>query len=246
MRHAHRTRRWLGAGLLLALVALSVPAEGAIAPSVINVATNPSVETNSAGWFPHNLAVTDADASRTTAWAKSGAWSMHFAGTSGSTDLGGTGIKGVIGTYVLPANGAVGYTVTAGQTYTSSAWVNVVTAPPAGSPGVWQEIFFYDAFGRQLAQVNGSSLQATVTTGVQRVSVTGRAPTGAMKMQVLTVMASSADLAAMEFYVDAELITTGATLTDYFDGSTRIAGRICSWLGQPHASASLSMATTLR
>jgi hypothetical protein len=243
MSDHRRNRRWLGGALLMALVSVgAAPAHGAAAPTITNLVSNPSVETNTAGWVAHNVGVSDSVADRSTAWAQSGADSMHYAGTSGSTTLSGTGITGVIGTFVLPASGAWGYPVSAGHPYTSSAWVNVVSAPPPGSPGVWEEIFFFDAAGRLLTQVNGPSLGLPVEPGVQRVFATGTAPATAVRIQVVTVMGSSAELTPMELYVDAAMITRGATLESYFDGSTRDGLRSYSWLGLANASASQSRA----
>ena len=165
MPHHRRNRRWLGGALLIALVTVGAPsAQGVGSPTITNLVSNPSVGTNTAGWVAHNVGVSDSVADRSTAWAQSGAYSMHYAGISGTTTLGGTGITGVIGTFVLPASGAWGYPVSAGQAYTSSAWVNVVSAGRPRSRGR----------SRRCAEASGASRRTQCRTAGGTASSSSR------------------------------------------------------------------------
>lgn len=203
-----------------------------------NLVLNPSLEINTTGWVEHtNITGSSTTYTRATNWAKYGSYSMRMAGTADPGAVVGD-FGSFIGTYVVPAP-ATGWTVTPGVTYTAQTWNYVNVAPPAGSPGLWNEIFFffYDgdpAHTVQILQVNGPSLHQPVTLGEQLVSVTGTCPSGANLAQMVTVMRTNQPNDTMDFQADAAMFFEGGAPISYFDGS--FAGH--QWEGSPHASIS--------
>lgn len=180
-----------------------------------NLNPNAALDIHTTGWTTHNTGVTGGVWERSNSWGRSGSYSLRHAGVSGTTDLGG-GLKGFIGSYVLP-NTNPGYPVVPGETITASSWVNVVTPPSPGTPGVWQELFFYNSSFGLISQINGASFGETVVPGINRVHATGVAPAGAAWCQVVTVMATTVNNESLEFYVTDVLVQKSGALSEYPD-----------------------------
>ena len=180
-----------------------------------NVEVNPSLETDTADWVQHSGGVTSVTYARQTGWAYEGSYSMRQTGTSGTTTL-GNGLKGYIGSIV--ANGSFAYPVAAGQTWTARAQANVLTVPNgAGDPGLWAEIFYFDAALALLVQNNGPSIFQRVPLGVQTLTCTATAPATAAWMQTAFVMGTAQSSSVMDWYCDSVRVERAAApLSPYY------------------------------
>jgi hypothetical protein len=156
------------------------------------------------GWKRHNLGVTRE------AWEMSYAWgeqqSMHMAGVSQMTDVGG-GLHGAVGSLLLSDDSSsTGYLVEPGVRYTVETPVKILRCPDSG-PGVWAELFFFTVSGAPLKQVNGPSLNKPCKPGERTIAVAATAPKGAVYVQPTVVMGTRHANDDMEFYAAAATLT---------------------------------------
>jgi hypothetical protein len=156
------------------------------------------------GWKRHNLGVQPDE------WGASHAWgerlSMHMAGVSQTTDLGG-GLRGAIGSLLLSDDAsATGFLVEPGVRYAVQTPVKIVRCPDPGL-GIWAELFFFTAAGTPLKQVNGPTLHKPCKPGERTITVTARAPKGAVYLQPAVVMGTRHSHDELEFYAAAATLT---------------------------------------
>lgn len=182
-----------------------------------NYAPEPSVENATTEWVQHSGGVTSVTWARQTGWAYEGSYSMRQTGTSGTTTL-PNGLKGYIGSLVIP--GGFAYPATPGQTWTVRGQANVLTVPNgAGDPGLWAEIFYFDAALALIVQNNGPSVFQRVPLGVQTLTCTATAPASTAWMQAAFVMGTAQSSSVMDWYLDsARAEIAGAPVSPYYPG----------------------------
>lgn len=167
-----------------------------------NLMPNPSFEVDLSGW-----AATRGSGARVTTDYVFGTASAQF--TSNAT-AGGKRIQ-----YGAGANGI---SVSAGLSYTISAYVK----GDATSTGLKSDILasWIDAAGNVIAQPNGPDV--TLTTSWQRASITATAPANAAWLNVWIRLGDATDPSydcgsGKVFYVDAVLVDQSSTLQNYVD-----------------------------
>jgi hypothetical protein len=208
-------------------VEFTAPAITGFTPRV-NLVTNPSAEVNATGWLTPLEGGFPAVATRSTAWHHVGTASLAITtsgtGTMATSDL-------------LP--------VTAGKTYTASAYMRASTL----ARGIRIFMWFYTSADVQIGGAGRvySSYVNDSTSDTIRVSVSGLAPATAAKVKlVIQVKDSAGDPPAPAgevHYADAIMLEDAATIPSgnpYFDGS--MPGY--TWQGTAHASASAEVAPT--
>ena len=190
---------------------------GALQSVRTNLVTNPSMETNIAGYTGAN-----ATLARDTTLAWSGSASLKVTcidGTAGFADA-------------YTASGTAGFAVTGGATYT----VQMRARAASTARGVFIRVYWYTSAGAYLLDQD-TPIVFDTNTGWTRVSGTMTAPSAAaFAMLDLNVISPAAGEA---HYFDAVLLEKSLTLRAYFDGSTApVSGKAYSWTGTAHASTS--------
>lgn len=236
----------------------------ALATTRINLVTNPSFETDTTGWSPErsvymprdttehvdgvasvkltgssyarrvNQVVNPSFETGITGWVEDGIY-------AGSVSQ---GAAGVVGTKSLQLNGpayvgasnSVHIPVTAGQSYTLSAWARVSSMYQDRSDMVSLDVCFNGGDeGRQ--GITWRRTELTPMTWLRR-SRTFTVPAG---MSYVTLFAYTGDQMAAGDYaqIDGILLESGSTLGSYFDGSfTDTPTTDYFWTGTAHASTS--------
>jgi len=198
-------------------------------PATTNLVTNPSAERDLTDWYVHTtLGVGQYTFARDDAWSSDGDWSILCEATA-VADMDFMG--GLAGNFA----------VTAGQTYTASFRINVEDAP-ANGPGIWSELFFFDAGNVQLAQNNSPEIStpAAYATGERWTTVTATAPPGATQAQIVAVGRTGTGAPGgagdhIKFWIDSVQLEVAASRSAFVSGDH--PG--CSWSGTAHASASV-------
>ena len=195
------------------------------------------------GWVQH-----EGGADGAVVWETQDSWTAtgRVAGKSRRASLTAdsvtlpNGLKGFIGSYVLPV-GQPGWVVAPGETYTWTAALNILAAGPNGDPGAFLEMFWYYYDGDplntiQIRQDNSDGIYtpSAVALGVQTLTMTKTCPVGANLLQLTSVMGSGTTGAIMDFYTDCAILTQTAVLANWFDGDSDDSG----WDGMPGYSTS--------
>ena len=172
-----------------------------------NLVTNPNFETNADFWGGGGGASTTL--AKTTAQSYSGSGSLqctatlagnmrvYFTGTTGSTS----------------GTNATRIPVTAGQTYTFSAYTRAATTPRS----VDVLIEWWTSAGSIVSTSETTETTNSTTAWTRTLSLTATAPAGAVTC-VPSVRIFSAAISEVH-YIDAALFETGSTLLPYFDGT---------------------------
>jgi hypothetical protein len=132
--------------------------------------------------------------------------------------------------------------VTAGQTYTASAYVK-----DFNTGSTWRGLLqWYSAVtgGTLIGQTTGTAT-AISNTGWTRITVTGTAPVGANAVTIFYQNATSAAIGTY-CYFDAFQFEAGSTASTYFDGyASDIPNKeypVLAWTGTPQQSTSTAVA----
>lgn len=190
-----------------------VKAHGGVA-AVVNLVTNPSFETNTAGWSGGG----------------------GFTSTARSTDFAAFGSQSV----KLVPNGTTGFpaihtanlgAITEGETVTNSGWVYV---PDGSTAQVRVRVEWLDSTGAVL-----DFTQSDAQPGNDdwfRLAATSQAPAGAAGwwLKVAVRGADGTPAPGDVCYVDGLMATRGGEVVDYIDGDQPN----CVWDGAAHASTS--------
>jgi len=181
--------------------------QGGVA-AITNYVTNPGVEIVQSGYNPNN---TSSSVSRSTALFYTGSASLLVQSVNATNGYNGANMS-------MP--------VTAGKTYTFSAWVYLNSAYGASGVGATT-----NGAGTSVKQGN---LITTIGTW-QRTSVTFTPTlTSNASLYVITPSGSTVAMVGASFYTDSWMFTEGTTLYDFADGgSTNWA-----WTGPAQASTS--------
>lgn len=178
-------------------------------PTVTNMLTNPSFETNASGWSQISGGGT---LTRDTT-------QFQFGTASGKQVNDGT--VTFQGPFTFPASPASPLT-----TYTASVYLRgnvggeIVTVSLSRMPG----------------SAGFATLPVTLTTSWQRFTVTGTTPSGTTDVYLAIYEPT---IKVQTFFVDGAMIEFGPTASDYFDGSTTdTVDYDYSWTGTAHASTS--------
>lgn len=187
-----------------------------------NKVFNPSFEVNTSAW----TALTNSTLTRTTADYYIGEPATLAAGQVTCTQNLATNIG-----FVTPAF----YTMALfpGDEVTASAYVKA----PIDAVSVKVGVRFYGAGDVLIKEVTSFSPRLVPVDGKwHRVSsVAALAPNGTQTAGFV-IYSTSAMANGQYYYVDGILMEDGATLNDYFDGSTSIGATV--WTGTPHLSTS--------
>jgi hypothetical protein len=178
-----------------------------------NLCTNPSFETNTAGWSGGPSAWNNASSiAQSTAWSTVGVASLAVT-TPGSATLEGCNF------FVM--------SVAASTTYTVSADVRAVSGRP---------ITMHLRDGTNA--INAASVAVSAGT-TQRVSATITTGASAPALGLLIAFSTDSTVGASAFNVDAVMVEQSATVGTYFDGSTASSGgNTYAWTGAANASTS--------
>lgn len=126
------------------------------------------------------------------------------------------------------------YAVTAGESYAGAAWFRKVGGIPIRQVRVHLD-WLNDA-GTRVELTTGESVPTSTTDWV-RATVTGEAPTGATKGQIICEVVSAG--ASEGHRVDGVIVAQATDVPDYFDGDSTGAGStIYKWTGTAHESTS--------
>lgn len=129
-------------------------------------------------------------------------------------------------------------TITAGMSYTSSAWIKITDTIPTMS----SVMRYKDAGGTILTDLGGTIHTSLVVGQWVRVSTTSVAPTNATKLQQMWRIYSSS-YTPTTFYVSGAMVEATPVLGDYFDGSTPAAGDFTyGWNGSINRATSTQWA----
>jgi hypothetical protein len=192
-------------------------------PAVTNLCVNGSFEHDTAGSAPAGWSVSGMTAVVTNSTSQFGAQSAKVTGT-------GAGSPAFQTTVQQP--------VTAGATYTATAWLNIPAA--LSNPVYPVAINWYNSGGVFLSSSTAASWGFAVPWGY--FSVTAAAPAGAVYATVWTGNSSSLTTGDT-YYVDGVILTAGNGIR-YFDGdgvpssSTPVPGYNYAWHGTPGNSLS--------
>ena len=166
-----------------------------------NLLPNPNMDNASVGTYYQAISITET---RSTDYAYSGTYSL----------------KGVIDTassqyfQVLQTAGAM-IDVTAGQTYTFSAYIYLPASNTANS--TWRaQLFFWN--GSSYTSAYSGTTTTIVRGNWTRLNVTATVPTGYYKA-LPRIMSTSVLAVGQEAYVDAWLLENTSNLLPYFDGT---------------------------
>lgn len=189
----------------------------------INLVTNPSFETNAAGWEGSGATI-----ARVTSTA----------GLFGTACLQITGTGGGGAQQPLTAK----MPVTAGQIYYASLYAR--SASVAKSYSIY--IDWLNSGGSTIATTESAVTARTSTTEWLRGSVTGTAPSGATHARLRVPLAAAGEV----HFIDGVLFEQSDWLRAYFDGATggtpdswtAVSAR--TWSGTAHASTSTQTDTT--
>jgi hypothetical protein len=187
-------------------------------PTRVNLVTNPSVESNTAGW--------GAGAGQTLSRVAgnlngdSGQWVLRSTATNTGSNT--TTIGDI---FTMP--------VTVGTFYTASAYVKRVT----GNRLYLIVLQFISSIGGVLGTANSSPFSCANTT---RLSITSQAPLGAVRAKLFITQASGGSIGDSN-YIDNVMLEASSTLNDYFDGNS---SGVSSWNGTVNNSASTEQTTT--
>jgi prepilin-type N-terminal cleavage/methylation domain-containing protein len=185
--------------------------------AITNMATNPSVEAGGSSWAAR--------------WYGSGGGSGVTSLTSSAARLGTMGYRK---TWTTGAGGqdtgfSYSQTVSAGSTYTFSAYVRASVAMP-------HRIFieWYDASNVKInPNTTGADVAVSANTW-QRLSISGTAPANAVKAVMAWGPYSTSSVAGQTADFDGVMITAGSTLYPYADGNSPN----WVWNGTPNTSSS--------
>jgi len=179
----------------------------------LNLARNPALEVDTAGWQGNNTATI----ARSTAQFHSGVASLAVT-HDGSTGLGAS--QALTGVFPSPRGGTV----------TTSAWVLIPTGTTIR--------FVTQEYTPASAPAGNGTIVDVVGTGAwQRISSTKSGVVAGNTVR-LTSFLNSAQPAGT-YYIDEVLTEESATVGTYFDGSTTMpAGYGAAWAGTANASAS--------
>lgn len=191
---------------------------------------NPSVGADVTGW---------------SSWLSGGAYTSSRQTSGGPGGVVGTWWRGVVTTAPTgsPAmihtrgSGTNGIPVTAGTTYTLSAYAIASRAP---SSGVRIDVQWYTSNGTSISTT--SSTTNAMTAGVwQRVSYTGAAPANAAFARPSVAFSGPQGVwVANDTYgATAVLVEQAGAVDDYFDGNATVPGYVTSWAGTANASESI-------
>ena len=185
-------------------------------PAIINIATNPSSETNSTGW-----AVWYANGTGTFTRPTTGGYtgSAYMRATWSTASTVGTG-----GIYF----GTSAQAVQVGTTYNLSGYVRSNVSKPIRASIEW-----YSSASARMGDTYGTTVTINPNTWT-RLSVSGPAPAGTSWARVTFYATGPAWNPSETLDVDGVMITEGSTLYNYADG----ASTNWDWTGTPHASTS--------
>ena len=177
----------------------------------LNVLPDGSAELGGIGWVAHTPTANIVQPGDTwaiqTGWASDGTHSMRHTFTAGE-DLVGGDFYGFIGSYLSTAD------VVPGEQVTLSCDVNVLTSTQAvGTPGLFLELFFYNATPTEILHLNSDTIYTPVNLGVQTLTMTGACPEGATIVQALVVMATNVAGGLIDFYADNARLSIGTDPT---------------------------------
>lgn len=191
-----------------------------------NLITNPSLQTDAAGWtsFPGDLTLVRSGA---TAWQ--GTTSLQATATAGSFQ------RVLYADTLTPSR-----PISGGAWYWFSVWARLGTGatPTACSVTIrWQT-----RAGGLIDMASGTPV--TLSTTFQRVTVGMRAPTDAVYAQPSIYLAANI-AGGSAYYFDGAMLAEGIELFDYFDGATPAAGGYTyAWTGTAGSSTSTRTVTT--
>lgn len=161
-----------------------------------NLLTNPSFDTNTTGWSGSNATI----ARVTTPTPFSGTGALSVTCTSAGT------------CYATTTTGIGGVAVTAGVTYTASAYVRTAVT----TRGAFVNFAWYNNAGTLISTSFGSGIVDSTT--YQRTSVTATAPATAVWAAVQ--VSFNATATSEIHYVDAVMMERSSVLNSYYDTST--------------------------
>lgn len=171
-----------------------------------NLVTNPSFEVDTTGW------VSSATITRVNTESYVGSWCLQVVHTA------------------LDQVSYIANTVTASQTYVSSAWVKAEAGKTFRI-----ELREYTSGGVIVGTTSSSDI--TGTGAWQRVEISRTFGSTGVSAYI---QIRNRTAGAHTFYVDAVQLEVGATASDYFDGSTAASGDFTyAWSGTANASTSL-------
>ena len=187
-----------------------------------NLVTNPSFEVDTAGW----IAIGSGSLARTTSDSKIGAASALITKSSGDRVL------------IRPGSGGQDPVVTAGLTYTLSAYVRVPAGNETTPLRVWLD--YRSAANGYVGAFASITQNVTAADGWVRLSISGMAPALTTWVDAYVIQEGTGT-AGQTWLVDAVLLEESATLNPYFDGTSK-DGSIQTvtqvWNGTPDASTS--------
>ena len=191
--------------------------EALVKPTRVNLATNPSFETNTTGWTAYGTGVTLA---RTTATFRSGVAAGRITFGTAGTILGGAYFETPVGS------------VTPGDMWTVSGYMR--RGPASRSHRV--ALRWYTSAGVAIGADVGGQVFVPSDTAYSRFSVIALAPATASYLRVM--FGDVAQTYAAGEYVDLDdvLIEKTSVLKSYFDGSSSTLEHF--WAGTAHASKS--------
>lgn len=200
----------------------------------VNLAPNPSAETNTTNWFVNSAGGT-ATLTRPTTGGTSGTGFGRATWSAAMTQLGIGGITHGSGTSsVIP--------VTAGVVYSARVDVrhnHTVTVPMA------LRVYWYDASNTNIATTIPATVQVAANTWTTLTNVNMTAPANAVRC-LLAAYLSTGATAAHQFQInewldcDGFMVVASANLPAYFDGDSAYA----TWTGTAHASTSRTLVPT--
>lgn len=171
-------------------------------PPVTNLATNPSLESDTTGWW-------------VATWGTGGSGSLSRpsgGGYVGSQFLRGTwsAAPSVSEPYVIgtTTNATVGSTYSCGA-YARTSWSTTMAA----------RMVFRDSTNTWLAQVSGADT-STNSSGWTRITTTGTAPASTANFFCIFVVRYTMPSIGSTLDLDGLMINTGSSLLNYADGTT--------------------------
>jgi hypothetical protein len=182
-----------------------------------NLIPNPNIETGTGGW---SAAVT-----RSTAYSYVGSASMIVTNTASD----------YYGSFITPQ-----VNVTAGLTYTFSAYGRVITG---NTRGIFIVIQWLNSGGGTISQNFSPTNGISVADGWIRRTATGVAPAGAVKVNLGLASGTTGLVSGWQTAWDAILFETSSTALPYFDGTyadpyTGYTLLTQQWNGTANASSS--------
>jgi hypothetical protein len=199
----------------------------------VNLARNPSFETNTTGW-----AGGQATLATSTVWSQFGSNSLRIRPSGASSDtsanlqpdsLSGTNVVSIL---------------QPGKTYTISAWVHVPTAQSGTLNPRARSIRLFHRVGAGAFSEFGSA--AGATTGTTRVSLTRTIPSDVTEV-IVRLYNGATNSATNDVHWDGVLIEETSQLRPYFDGGIYDDNTVTAttaWTGT--ANNSTSTATALQ